>query len=270
MKGNRCLYVFLTALVITAGLRVFQLLSLTEYETGFILPEHYNKAVIITAFTALIILLSCVFSCACVKGGKKSNVFYLTSSVSAFFTGGMMILQPMGGFLGVPGFLKVLCTVFAVLSAVYFIAFALRSIIHFPFSPYFAVIPAAFFVFKSACSAITGAYHTVISDTVFQITAYCFIMLYFLEFARAANGVTGKKSVKKFAAFGTAAALLSLCFSLPKILISLVSPSSVHDMSLNEYLLFFSGLYIACEVFSRLAFVQKGDDAVSIYYIGKH
>ena len=270
MKEKGYLLAFLAAALITVGLRVYQILCLTDYETGFILPERYSAAVIVTVFIALVILLSAFLLYASTKGGKKSGTFHIMPSLFSFVLGVVMASQPLVSFTGVPVLLKILCVAFAVLSALYFIAFSVRAVAHFSFSPYFAVIPAAFFVFKSACVAIRNAYHTVISDTVFEIIAYCFIMLFFLEFARAANGISSKRSVRKFVAAGSVASLLSIAFSVPRLVIPLFSSSAVHGVSVNDFMILFTGIYIACEILTRPLFVQNGDEKVSLYYVGKH
>lgn len=270
MKKNICLLVFISAAIIAMALRAYELVSLIETETGFIISSRYTAAVIVTVSVALVVFLSSAFVSVSAINGKKNKSFYLMPSVCSLFLGAAAALEVKENFTGTPEFLKVLCIVFAVLSAVYFIAFSLRILIHFPLSACFSIIPGIFFVLKAACVSIKNAYHTIISDTIFEIAAYCLIMLFFLEFARLANGRASKTSIKRFSAFGCAAALLSFTFSVPKILVSPVSSSAAYTVSINEYLLFLTGLYIACEVFSRVLFAQQQDKKVSIYYTGKH
>lgn len=271
MKKNICLIAFLVSCVLAISLRTYEMLSLTEHDTGFIFPSKYTAAATVTVIIALAVAFSSIFTLLSAVNGKENKGFYLLTSVSALAFGITVAINEINeNFSGVPSILRVLSILFSVLSALYFIAFALRAIVHFSLSSYFTAVPAAFFVFKSASVAIKGAYRTVISDTIFDVAAYCFIMLFFLEFCRMSNGEKSKSGIKRFAAFGSASALLSFAVSVPKIIVSFVSASALHDGIKDAWLLFFAGLYIASELFSRLLFAQQLDRKVSIYYVGKH
>ncbi len=270
MKKKIGLWVFLAVAVMAVALRFFEVSAYIDSKTGFILPEYKTAAVVISAVILALIAVSTLFTCISAIGGKKEKGFYPLTSVFSALLGAAAAFQIFDSFSGIPQFLRIICVVFAVLSAVYFIAFSVRFAVHFPFSARYSAIPAAFFVFKAACVAIKSAYHTVISDTVFEIASYCFIMLFFLEFARLANGTALKASIKKFATFGTAAALLSLTFSVPKFLVCIIEPAMSAKIGFNDILLAFAGLYIACEVFTRLSFTQEKNQKAVIYYIGKH
>ncbi len=271
MKKNTCLFVWLGGFALAVLLRTVEMLRLTEYNTGFIKPAYKFWAVLITVLIGSATAFSAIFISRSTKEDVCQIGFDLVLSLSTFMLGiAATVSAVTEKNMGVPSVLRLLCIVFAVLSSIYFIAFAVRAFVYFPFTPALSAIPVLFFVFKAASVAIKGAYHTVISDTLFEIAAYCFIMLFFLEFVRTANGSTHSGSVKKIAAFGTAASILSLTASLPKIIVSVIFPSALHDSSKSEYLLFFVGVYIACEVFCRLCFVQDKGKKTSLYYAGKH
>lgn len=271
MKRNTCLLVWIGAFLLSVLFRTAEMLKFTEYDTGFIIPSYKTLTTVFSAAIFLFIAFSAFFISKSTRTNACRKGFNSLTSLSAFMLGAALAVSAIAdNYVGVPSVLRILCTALAVLSAVYFIAFALRSWVHFPFSAYFSAVPALFFVARAASVAIKGAYHTVISDTVFDVAAYCFIMLFFLEFVRAANGSAQSGGAVKFAAMGTLASLLSLTASTPKIIISVFSPEALHDGSKSEYLLFFVGIYIACEVFSRLCFKQETSKKFSLYYSGKH
>ena len=269
MKKQICLWSFLAVTVIAVALRTSELFALIEPENGFIIPDSYVLAAVLTAILGLLIAACSVFISMSTKGGSKGKGFYFSTTLSALALGVMTAGQPTLNFSGVPGLLKILCIITSVLCSAYLVAFSLRCAVHFPLPSVLTVMPPLFFVIKAACVTIKSAYLTIISDTLFEIAAYCFIMLFFLEFARQASGVKSKISIRKFAAFGSAAAALSFTFSVPKMLFFLFSQDS-RGLSSNDFMLFFAGLYIACEVFSRLLFVQQENERVSVYYAGKH
>ena len=271
LKKNTCIFLWLGAVVLSVALRTVEMLEITEYDTGFIKSSYKWVAVVLTVIIGLAIAFSSVFVFKSTREGVSKKGFNSVTSLSAFVLGIALAVGTFSdNYIGVPQILKLLCIAFSLISAVYFVFFAARSWVSFPFSPILSVIPAVFFVLKSAAVAIKGAYHTVISDSVFEIAAYCFVMLFFLEFARQVNGSKQSGSTGRLAAFGMAASILSLTTAVPKMIVSAYNPSALHDSSKGEYIFLFVGLYIACEIFSRLCFVQEKSEGLSLCYAGKH
>ena len=268
---NKSLAVFLSAAVLSAAFRVFQMLALTEYDTGFIRREKTVPFYILSALIALLFAGVAIFAAAKSPQAKKGKAFYLLTSVAALLMGGTLVFEAFGGdYTGIPSVVRVLYIVFALLSSLYFIAFAIRPVIYFPLSAKFAVLPVAFLITKAVSVFVRGSYHAVINDTVLEVGVYCFNMLFFLETARAVNGFGDGKSVKKIAVFGLVAALFSLTLSVPKIIVGAVYGAALHSGVYGSALPLFLGLYDACLVFSRVAFVPRPEGSKGIYYVGKH
>ena len=271
MVKNKCLAVFAAAAILSAALRIVEMLALTEYETGFIRREKTVAFYAISVIIAILIAFAAAYAVKNNPQAKSRGSFYLVTSVCSLLAGVALILEIFGGeYSGVPYVLRMLCMVFAALSALYFFAFALRAAVYLTMSPKLSVIPIAFFIVKSAAIFIRGSYHAVINETLLEVGLYCFSMLFFLEAARSVNGLGDAKSVKKFTVFGILASLFSLIYSVPQIIVSLFYSDAMHSSSNGVVLPLFIGLYIACLVFSRITFTGESSGQNSFYYSGRH
>ena len=170
----------------------------------------------------------------------------------------------------IPPFLKILCASLGALCAAYFAACGVRSVLYFPFSSKLAAIPPAFFTVRAAGVFIACSRHAVVSDTVFEVVIYCALMLLFLEIARSANGAGGRLSTKKITFLGVFTAVLSICFAVPKIALSIFYSAALHDSAAGSLLMLALGLYSAALVFTRIDFSGKNGKTLGVYYAGKH
>ena len=271
MRKSKSFFVWLAAAVAAVVLRLITMVMFTDYATGFIRPQYFAATVIIfgvflcvTAFATLYISISAA-------NAKESPSFYLTNSVFALLAGVTVATSTLfGDYANIPDVLRIICIVLGVLSAVFFCGFALRSVFHFPFSAKLAVFPLAFFIIRSAVVFIKNSYHTVISDTVFEVGSYCLLLLLFLEIARIANNAATKNAEKKFSALSTAASIFLISASFPKLLLALVYPSALHDGTGDSLLLLFLGFFVASLLFTRLDFTEKEDRKMGVYYVGRH
>ena len=273
MKKKIVFAVFAAAAVLAVILRLYQMLALTEYETGFIERENYSLYIVLAAIIALLVLGAPIFALMSAPTPKKSQSYNIVLSLSEILLAGASLLDALFVYSSendVPQFLKIACLALGALCAAYFAAAGVRSVIYFPFSSKLAAIPPAFFTVRAACVFISCSRHAVVSDTVFEVFIYCACMLLFLEIARAANGAGGKLSVRKITFFGLAAALLSFGFSLPKVALGMFYSSALHDSARGAVLTLALGLYSAALVFSRLNFSGKSERMLGVYYQGRH
>ena len=264
---------FFSAAVICALLRLWQMLSFTEYETGFMKRENSAAYIAISAVLALLILAIPVFALFCKPNPKQDKSVSLPATLSTLLLGGVGVFDVLT-FAStpndLPGFLRIIYIATGALCAVYFTAAGVRSVLYFPFSSKLAAIPPAFFTVRAATVFVAGSRQAVTSDTVFEVFIYCFAMLLFLEVARAVNGAGSKNSTRKIAFFGIAVSLLAICYSLPKIALALVYSSALHDSVKGSVLALLLGVYAAALVFSRIDFNSPDKNNLGIYYAGKH
>ena len=270
-KENKCLLIWLSAVCLSVVFRIVEMLKLTEYDTGFIKPSAFGIAIALFIVFLITVVFATSFVSAFAAEAKRRQVCSLMISLFSLALGVATAISCVAdNYSGVPGFLRILCICFGVLSALFFIAFALRPFIYFWFSPLLSAIPLIFFIVKSAVIFIKCSYHALIGDTVFDVGAYCLSMLVFLEIARSANKSGGKNSIKRFSAFSASASIFLFCASIPKILISVFYPSALHTGVGDSMFLLFLGAFISSLLFTRVGFANEARLRNGFYYAGKH
>lgn len=270
LRNNKCFFVWLFAVCLSVIFRTFQILKLTEYETGFIKSSHFGTVVLLFVLFVLLTVAAALFVAVSADKPQKSQAYFLISSVFSLALGVSAAVSSIKDtYVGVPAFLRIICICFGFLSAVFFICFAIRPIIHFPFSSKLTAIPLLFIIVKSAVIFIKSSYHTLTNDTLYEVGSYCLLMLLFLEFTRNANN-SGDGSIKKFSALCGAASSFLICASLPKIIVIIFSPSALPYGIKDSIFLLFSGLFAASLLFTRVSFSGNGLKNIGRHYSGKH
>lgn len=270
-KENKCFLIWLSAVCLSVVFRLVIMLKLTEYDTGFIKSSAFGITVTLFVVFLLIVVFAASFISASAVEAKKTQKHFLITSLFSFALGvSTAVSCVLDNYSGVPAFLRILCVCFGVLSAVFFIAFALRPFIHFSFSPMFTAIPLIFLIVKSAVIFIKCSYHTLINDTLFDVGAYCLSMLLFLEIARSTNNGGDKNSIKKFSAFCTSASIFLFCASVPKILLAVFNSSALNIGIGDSVFLLFLGAFTSSLLFARVNFAKEGRHRSGVYYTGKH
>ena len=271
MRKSKVTAVFIAAAVLAVALRLFEMLALTEYNTGFIRTDRKVIFYVLSAIIAAAIVFPVVFALSSGPSAEKSKSFNAVISLSSLFLGVAVIVDVLTEkYASVPAALKYICIALGILSAAYFIVFAVRAITYFPLSSKLAALPVLFFTIRASTVFISRSLHAVLSETVFDIAAYCFCMLFFLELARGVNGIADKNNTRKVAALGIAASLICFCSSVPRMLTAVFYSAALHDSGFAGFLPLFTGIYIAAAVFGRITFTSKSERKMGIYYVGKH
>ena len=232
-------------LVLSVILRTYELVALTETRTGFMVRETEPVAYVLLILIGLLSALSAIF-CTTVKTAfinPKLNLWHAAAAIA--LSVGIIADYSLNGYSGIPAAPELLCAVLQVVSAVYFIAYAFSFLFFKPFSDKLMIIPLVFFVVKTAAVFIRNSYHAVITDTIFDVVAYSFVMLFFLEYVRFLNGLGTKTTPQKTAMFGVLASSLCTVSALPKFLVSIfLSRSALHDNASSYILPLMAGIFI--------------------------
>ncbi|MBR4910260.1 MAG: hypothetical protein IKZ47_02925 [Clostridia bacterium] len=263
---------FSAVTAISVVLRIFEMLSLTEYDTGFIKLDKTAAYYTVLAVMALLLCLALALAVLNRPAPEKSKSFNLFTSIFSLFLGIAAVIDVQNQkYISVPAFLKTACVVLAFATAVFFALFAIRPFIHFRLLPELSVLPVLFFTVKAATVFISCSFHSVLSETVFDIGAYSFCMLFFLELARSVNKLTSEKSnTKKLLILGILSSYFSFCASLPRLITAIVNKSALHDSGFAGFLPLFMGFYIASVIFTRITFDPVARRKMGIYYVSKH
>lgn len=240
--------------LISVILRTYELASLTESKTGFMKRETEPVGYALLLFIGLIMVFFAMH--IIISRIKAENIKaggFLNALASFVLAGGIAADYLINGIVGVPAILIALCSVLQILTAVYFISNSIYIVFSKRIPEKFAIIPLLFYIVKSTTIFIQSFYHSVISDTVFDVAAYSFIMLFFLEFVRLANGMGHAKNSKKVILFGSLGSALCIIAALPKIFIAVfLSEYALHDQTSLYLLPLTTGIFIAVCTFSAI------------------
>ncbi|MBR4762202.1 MAG: hypothetical protein IK086_06160 [Clostridia bacterium] len=271
MRKRNVIAVFIAAAVLSVGLRLFEMLALTEYETGFIRPDKAGIFYAVSIVIAVLTVGSVIFALSNGPRAEKAASFVMARTVASLLLGIAVLFDSLTAqYSGVPIPLKYACIMFGYFTAAYFIAFSFRPFVHFAFSPKLSILPVLFFTLRAATVFIAHSSITVLSETVFDIGAYSFSMLFFLWFMRSVNNAAGNGNTKRLLVFGMLASLFSFCASLPPLVTYVINRDALHSVDNLSVLPVFTGLYISSVIFSRIAFVSKSERKMGVYYVGKH
>ena len=251
---NTSVIVWGFCVLVSVVLRTYELASLTESQTGFMKRETEPVGYALLLLIGLIIVLLAMYSIIFRIKAENINSRGISNAIASFVLGGGIAADYLiNGIVGVPAVLTAICSVLQVLTAVYFISNSICIAFSKKIPEKLAVISLMFYIVKSAAIFIQSFYHSVISDTVFDVAAYSFIMLFFLEFVRLANGMGYAKSSKKVILFGFLGSALCIIAALPKIFVAVfLSEYALHDQTSLYLLPLTTGIFIAVCTFSAI------------------
>ncbi|MBQ8182802.1 MAG: hypothetical protein IJ025_02745 [Clostridia bacterium] len=264
---------FCVTLVAGLGLRTYQLLDLVNPENGFYENPNFTVPVLyaVLAFgTVLFLILSFVSrNVPSPSLPEGRNVFLGISSLlaAAGFVWDIAVIQrdilPDSGIAqgvydnllltyikGSGGIFLILELIFAVLSAFYFVIFAVS---HFEGKATYkkfgllALSPACWTMFVLISKLMKAVSFITMSELLFEIAMLVFTMLFFFVFARIVSGVYTVNSMWATYGCGFAAAVFAALISVPRAIMLVVGLENVEgsEFSFTHLFIFvFITLYV--------------------------
>ncbi len=243
MKLNKIMFFFILAFPVSVLLRTLQLLFTVDYVTGF----YHNGKETIGTVLLIMILLSSLFMGIFARltfsrpdNPPKSNIITAICSV-ALCVGifGEIFIQSLPS--SVLPWQAFLLQAMSILTAIYFLCYALTFIVDFNIPKILSVLPVIYLIIKIVCDFTVISKLAIISDNILTIAAYCLNLLFFLQLAKFYNGIDSDICFKKLLSFGLPAVILSVTSSVPNIIVNIISNGSYFHTSLgaNISLLFF-------------------------------
>lgn len=223
MKLSKILTFFCIGTPICVVLRIFQIIFTIEYETGFYKNEYQTigKAIsfVIFAFCALLGYF-CFKYYKSPEKPPKTNLFMSVACVGlAFITIAQAFYDSNEGMAS--GWQVVLIRILGVITAIYFIGFAISEYIKLP--PLVHIIPCLFMIMRTAFIFINTSALAHITDNILLLATYCVVLVFFVNMAKLYNGVDIEKNFRKLLASGLIAGSLCLTQSIAQIFVNLTS-----------------------------------------------
>lgn len=247
VKMKHPIIIFAAALVVALPLRAYQLIATVNPESGFYENADFTVPLlyVVAAFAAVAVAVLCFVSKNIPSPEFKVGKNPLLAFMSLLAAGGMVwdiisieskLVPQMDSYANVDmfrslfsvyleengGMFLVAELVFAVLSVFYFIVF---SVSHFEGKPYYkklkllALAPLCWSM-SVLVSKLTKAISFVkVSELLFEIFMFVFIMLFLLTFARICSGVFTENSMWGIFGYGFAAAFFGALVTVPRLVV---------------------------------------------------
>lgn len=261
MRYKQIILFYTLALPISLALRFIQLFFVIEPETGFYKQDFGVWGGSITAIIMAIAFVIIVFSKFAHRAPEKMPPVKLGLSISSvLFAAAIMAELVLGGeTFGAVMWQKTLLYVFGVVFALWLLAFAIKDYLKFRLPAVIAVIPCFYFVVKIICIFAGISSLALISDHILLILAYCAVLLFMLQFAKALNNIDTERGFRKLLATGLISSILCVVQSVPNIVFHFVSENGyLHIAMITNVVMLFTGLFIT--VFTLSHFSRKNAD----------
>ncbi len=269
------LYIIVGLLAVAIPLRTYQLLFITEYDTGFYRTIDWSVYAIY-GLCALAIVVSAVLVNLAknVPSSKdeirKKNLFLAISSV--LFALGILVdvilafssmlskdtTGTVNGIFSQENLLPVIVeAVFGVLSAIYIMMFGIS---HFDgrttYAQYkfLALAPLAWTVGRILLRFLKKISYVNVADLMLELFILASMMLFFLAFARISSGLANERSMRSLFASGYVCIFFCLLSNVPRLVIGLTGNSAYLP---DEYPLSICDLTFALFVASYIVNAMK-------------
>ena len=129
--------------------------------------------------------------------------------------------------------------ILTVLCIAYFLALSLQTIFNFKILPILHIIPVLFAVVQTIAYFISISPLAIISDNILLIAAYCFLMVFFINYAKLYNGIDVEYNFKKILAAGLGTAIVCITQSAAYIIANFISEKGYPHSDFNTMITIF-------------------------------
>lgn len=256
MRYNKIMLFFSSSLIVSVILRFLQINFTIEAKTGFFITELKTYGSVLLVLILACAFLTAIFGYMTYKRPEKTPKVNIFMSISAFLLGLSILYEVMleESPISVLSWQVMLLRLFGIGAAVYFLTFALTPIISLDLPPILSALPTAYLIIRMICDFTAISKLALISDNIIIIAVYCFMLLFFLNFAKLYNRIDLDLNFKKLLSFGLTSVLLCFTNSIPNILTNFISLQKYTHTSMgtNISVLFF-GLFIISFLLSHFS-----------------
>ncbi len=259
VKMKYLLFVFAVAVLVALPTRVYQLLALVDASNGFFKESDVTVPVlyaIVVIFGLLFLALSFVskevpspklptgknailgIASFVITGGLGWDMFKTLSDVIPVNQGNAVIFMSLlkTNLSQKGGAFTILEFVFAFFAIIYFIVFGISHLngkASYKEFKFLALSPLCWSMMVLIIKLMNPISFIKVSELLFEIFMFVFVMLFFLTFARISSGVFSQDSMWGIYGYGLIASLLAAIVTIPRIVISLVGLEAVAGYSFD-------------------------------------
>ncbi len=220
MKYRNILTVFLVSLILSLGLRTYEIVALTDSVTGFVENEY---AVIASVLTGVIVL-SAIAVAVCAYTVKRNPVKLpktsIALSIASFLLAFGMLFDIANVYFSshVPAWQATLVNISGIVSVLFFVCYGVTAFVSFHLPRALFIAPVIFWLFKLVCVFTSISSISLLTDYAFMMISICATLLFMFEFSKIANKIDLKSTYKKTLVMGLIAAFFSFLTVVPELL----------------------------------------------------
>lgn len=266
MRYKHILTVFFASLPILMAARTIQLVQLTDHTTG--LFTRNKPALIITAVIGLIVI---VVGCCCLtikRAPLRTPRVKKPLGIAALLMAagiGLDVFAVFGSSYAA-AWQKFALLIVGVVSAVFFVLYAAKSVKKYSLEKLFYIIPTVYFALRLIVTFVSVAPLALISENAYMVLAQCSTTLFMFEFGKIANGYDKDKNYKKILLTGVLSVMFNAVFSVPQMLLLLTDFKSTEHQPAAALL---SSLFIGVFVTMYLLAHFSNKNLKNHHYRGK-
>ena len=254
MKQNKIMIFFGLSLIFATLMRYIQINYTVDYATGFFKIGFETIGYFMLAAIIAVALISIFFGRIAIKRPDKSatngiplSIVSLLPALSigyeVFLAETPLITNPI---------LSLLLKLTGLLSVIFFLAYGVSDFINFDFPPICTVIPCFYIIIKIICDFTSISSLALISDNILLMGAYCFILLFMLNFAKLYNNIDENTNFRKILATGIGASVLCVSQSIPYFITNISNDWKYNHVTPWENLsLLAFGIFVTTFIISR-------------------
>lgn len=252
-KMKYLLFVFAAAVLVTLPTRVYQLLALVDASNGFFKESDVTVPVlyaVVAVFVLLFLALSFIskevpspklptgknpvlgVASFVMTAGLGWNMFKTLGDIIPANQGSASIFMSLlrNNIAQEGGIFTILKFVFAFFAIIYFIVFAISHLngkASYKEFKLLALSPLCWSMTVLVSKLMNAISFIKVSELLFEIFMFVFVMLFLLTFARISSGVFTEDSMWGIYGYGLTASLLAAIVTIPRIVIAFVGLDAV-------------------------------------------
>ena len=259
VKMKYLLFVFAAAVLAALPTRVYQLLALVDASNGFFKESDVTVPVlyaVLVVFGLLFLVLSFIskevpspklptgknlllgIASFVITGGMGWDIFRTLGEIIPANQGNAAIFMSLlkNNLAQQGGTFTILEMVFAFFAIIYFIVFGISHLngkASYKEFKLLALSPLCWSMTVLISKLMNPISFIKVSELLFEIFMFVFVMLFFITFARISSGVFTEDSMWGIYGYGLVASLLAAIVTIPRIVIALVGLDAVEGYSFD-------------------------------------
>lgn len=247
MRYNKIMIFFVSSVIFSVIMRLLQIVNTVEFSTGFFKKGYESVGYIILGLIFIIALLNAFFGNNTHKRPNQTpqnkKILGIASIFPAIGIAADVFFNKSFPVTSVVQFNLLKLIGFATI--LFFLAFGMGMFTEFKIPKILSALPCVYIIIRIICDFTAISSLALISDNIFLIGGYCFILMFMLNFAKLYNNVDEDKNFRRLLATGISSTVICAAQSIPYIVVNILNSNMYNHISPSSNLsIFCFGIFI--------------------------